>query len=840
MESPFPKSSSVAGEGEIIAQLLPNGLSGLKGMSYQYPLKLISPTPAADQKSVLVFLLSYGGGLVGGDSVNLSIRTLPGSKLSIVTQGHTKIFKSASPDIVTRQTLSVHIEDGSGICQLPDPVQPFDGSVYEQTQIFTVAPNASLCLLDWVTQGRTARGEDWSFVKWTGRNEIWLEKQVPNQKNRLLVRDTVILDRDSQGLVGRSLRDSMHGNGLFGTLILRGSQMQSLGNFFLEEFGALPRIGARDFRSAEAKAKEESNLTEHELWRLKRIEMETKEGILWSAARVRGCVIVKFGASTVEAGRLWIGIMLSREGTIARVYGEQALMCSSCQREHPRLEALAGVDPEGLEEEEEELLAVPHLAPRDQIRLRDHLQHWEQLRQPLYLPEPQHPTLPQPEALQPADFAPEWAKAEARAQARSRGRSRRARGDAMGRGGFMSRAAVASGPFSQMTTEGGGRSGGGWGGGGGGGGGGGFFGGGGGGGRKREGGAFGEASGHREARINADRLAGYPVDREPDSDDEETAALIGAKPGNIWPMGIARIDKKEEKKTIATSAELEAEEQGKAEESLFVEGEGWSGAIPPMEDETKVWHAAPKGVVQVKAEPGGEPGAMDIAPVDFNAHIKSATPEAEEEKITPEPKTKKAMADPEVEMITHDMELLLGELGTVTDENSKAPETEVASKDGRLYLFQFPPLLPPLQPATAPKVKPEPDDVVMLDQPGEAVDLTKAEESSKPKVEDDIDLTDINQLVSQAGMMGKLKVRKSGKVELDWGGRTLELSPAAGMNFLTTAVIVEESDEKAKQGVPGGDSIGMGKIMGRFVLAPTWGDEEEWTVDPEDLVVPEA
>lgn len=46
------------------------------------------------------------------------------------------------------------------------------------------------------------------------------------------------------------------------------------------------------------------------------------------------------------------------------------------------------------------------------------------------------------------------AKAEARAQARSRGRSRRARGDAMGRGGFMSRAAVASGPFSQINIEG--------------------------------------------------------------------------------------------------------------------------------------------------------------------------------------------------------------------------------------------------------------------------------------------------------------------------------------------------------------------------------------------------
>ncbi|OLN95413.1 putative urease accessory protein ureD-like [Colletotrichum chlorophyti] len=327
MESPFPQSSSAAGEGQIVAQLLPNGLSGLKTMSYQYPLKLISPTPAGDQKSVLIFLLSYGGGLVGGDSVTLSIQALPQSKLSIVTQGHTKIFKSPSPDVVTRQTLEVRIEDNAGLCLLPDPVQPFDGSVYEQTQIFTTAQSASLCLLDWVTQGRTARGEDWSFIKWTGRNEVWLSGEATGNKDRLLVRDTVILDRANQSLVGRSLRDSMHGNGLFGTLILRGPQMQAAGNFFLDEFGALPRLGARDFRSAEARATDEKNLTANELWRLRRIEMETKDGILWSAARVRGCVIVKFGASTVEAGRLWISNMMTREGSIQSLFGEQALMC---------------------------------------------------------------------------------------------------------------------------------------------------------------------------------------------------------------------------------------------------------------------------------------------------------------------------------------------------------------------------------------------------------------------------------------------------------------------------------------------------------------------------------
>ncbi|KAF6845351.1 urease accessory protein [Colletotrichum musicola] len=325
MESPFPKSSSAAGEGQIIAQVLPNGLSGLQNMSYQYPLKLISPSPAADQKCVLVFLLSYGGGLVGGDSVKLNIRVLAKARLGVVTQGHTKIFKSPSPDVVTRQTLDVHIDADAGLCLLPDPVQPFDGSVYEQTQIFTAAPDASLCLLDWVTQGRTARGENWSFTKWTGRNEVWSES--PGSKNRLLIRDTVILDKNGQGLVGRSLKESMHDSGLFGTLILRGPQMQLLGKFFLDEFGALPRLGARDFRSAEVRAKDEESLTETELWRLKRIGMETEQGILWSAARVRGCVIVKFGASTVEAGRLWISSMLSREGSISSQFGEQALMC---------------------------------------------------------------------------------------------------------------------------------------------------------------------------------------------------------------------------------------------------------------------------------------------------------------------------------------------------------------------------------------------------------------------------------------------------------------------------------------------------------------------------------
>jgi urease accessory protein UreH len=327
MNSPFPKSSSADGEGRIVVRLLPEGISGLEAFTYQYPLKLITPMRPPETKSALVFLLSYGGGLVGGDQVNLAIDVKAGAKLSLATQGHTKIFKSASPDIVTRQRMHVNIAPEAAVCLLPDPVQPFEASVYEQVQIFRLARNSSLCLLDWVTQGRTARGENWSFVKWVGRNEVWSVADDQAARDRLLVRDSVILDSNRAHPQLPTLRESMHGVGVTGTLILRGPLMKQLGEFFLAEFAALPRLGARDWRSDDKKKDADASVSPREKWRAKRLHMEKENKLLWSAANVRGCVVVKFGAPAVEAGRLWIGAMLAQEGSISQHFGDQALMC---------------------------------------------------------------------------------------------------------------------------------------------------------------------------------------------------------------------------------------------------------------------------------------------------------------------------------------------------------------------------------------------------------------------------------------------------------------------------------------------------------------------------------
>ncbi|KAL7625291.1 hypothetical protein AAE478_004507 [Parahypoxylon ruwenzoriense] len=328
MNSPFPKSSSLPGEGRIVVKLSPNGISTLEGIAYQYPLKLISPSSATEHGSALVFLLSYGGGLVAGDQINLSIQVHPRAKLSVVTQGHTKIFRSVAPDIITRQNLKVEIKDNAALCLLPDPVQPFESSIYEQIQVFKLTASASLCLLDWATQGRTARGENWSLGRWVGRNEVWFTPEASASKDRLLVRDTVILDGANRPTGSPSLRESMYRHAVIGTLILRGPMTKTMGEFFLAEFSALPRLGARDFRSAEVREKDKAiPQSPLERWRATRLAEEREKQILWSAANVRGCIVVKFGAATVEAARNWIGSMLLQEGSIERYFGEQALMC---------------------------------------------------------------------------------------------------------------------------------------------------------------------------------------------------------------------------------------------------------------------------------------------------------------------------------------------------------------------------------------------------------------------------------------------------------------------------------------------------------------------------------
>ena len=342
--SPFSTSSSKPGHGEVHLGILPPNITTFRSLNYTYPLKLVTSAPhklppdednSADRPPrpstvPLLFTLSYGGGLLPPVSLNLILTLDPLARLTVTTQGSTKIFPSPPcscpsqhPAPTASQTIHATLHPQSALLLSPDPSQPFLESHYVQTQLFMVAPTASLCVLDWVVEGRRARGESWKAGSWRGRNEVWRPGLNDGRGKKLLVRDSVALLDGPDGAGQSSLK--REGKGVFGTIIILGQVFDALGAFFIEEFGKLPRIGGKEWGD-EVIVEEVGTGRERAKWRKDRTINEKEDGVLWTAVETRGLVLVKFAAREVEGARKWLGSMWTFEGTISREFGDGGLM----------------------------------------------------------------------------------------------------------------------------------------------------------------------------------------------------------------------------------------------------------------------------------------------------------------------------------------------------------------------------------------------------------------------------------------------------------------------------------------------------------------------------------
>lgn len=332
MASPFHDFQKLRpGHGLIHLALLPPSLPRLRTVEYQYPLKLVSPAPVKISTCDIVhtvYLLTYGGGLVAGDAIDLSV-IIEGARLVLLTQGSTKLFKSTDRQVISKQNMTVTLQPGSSLCYLPDPVQPFEHSSFEQKQIYNIhnvdgdAMLGSLCVLDWVSNGRSANGENWSFCRYASCNEVNLVKA--NGNKTLLLKDSLLLDDHT---IDSVLTARMHGMAIIGTFILFGQQYSALMQFMLNEFKLQPRVGGRTWESeSTGDGTHKQHRDAQQTWRDARHTREQHNGLLWSAAHIRGVVVVKFCAKELEHARQWLRDMLEAEGTVVRHFGERALLC---------------------------------------------------------------------------------------------------------------------------------------------------------------------------------------------------------------------------------------------------------------------------------------------------------------------------------------------------------------------------------------------------------------------------------------------------------------------------------------------------------------------------------
>lgn len=268
------------------------------------------------------------------------------------------------------------------------------------------------------------------------------------------------------------------------------------------------------------------------------------------------------------------------------------------------------------------------------------------------------------------------------------------------------------------------------------------------------------------------------------------------------------------------------------------------------------------------AHPSGAPSdktTASTANVGSNFHKSS---ERVSKKLAREPVFQTEEDRAEYERYLEDVAILSNELGCLQDSNSsklidaegdenmdntETVQEEQDKREGRLYLFQFPPVLPALyNPESAKnigsaiKIKQENTENNDLDRALiEDKDLASSNQKGKEKVreadvsanspvikleiEDAVlknpreDIPKGDETINEEGLIGKLIVRESGRVELSWGGTGLLLGRGVDAGFLTTGVIVDSVERGPRGGgVPEGRALGMGQIMGKFVVTPDW------------------
>ena len=155
------------------------------------PLKLLQPKNGGH--AAWVYASTYGGGLVDGDRLSLTVGVGDGASAFLSTQASTKIYRSPAG---TTNTFTARVADDGLLVAMPDPVVCFAGASCRQEQQIDLASSANLVLVDWITSGRRAFGERWKFDNYEGRIFI-------RRAGRPIVYDALVLRQTDGDLAVR-------------------------------------------------------------------------------------------------------------------------------------------------------------------------------------------------------------------------------------------------------------------------------------------------------------------------------------------------------------------------------------------------------------------------------------------------------------------------------------------------------------------------------------------------------------------------------------------------------------------------------------------------------------
>jgi len=104
-----------------------------------------------------VYLVNPSGGLVGGDTINYSIRVGTGAHLALSTAAAERVYRAEGR--VTRVDCHLSVSAGATLEWLPQQTLLYDGCHYRRRMHLDADPAARVTLLEPLTLGRAAYGE---------------------------------------------------------------------------------------------------------------------------------------------------------------------------------------------------------------------------------------------------------------------------------------------------------------------------------------------------------------------------------------------------------------------------------------------------------------------------------------------------------------------------------------------------------------------------------------------------------------------------------------------------------------------------------------------------------
>lgn len=112
-----------------------------------------------------------GGGVLGGDRLELAVHVGAGARATVCTQGATKVYRG--PAATQRAHLAVAA--GGVLEYVPHHVIPYAGSRYRQETTIELAGDAVLIAWEALAAGRVARGERFAFDHLASRTLVLRE-----------------------------------------------------------------------------------------------------------------------------------------------------------------------------------------------------------------------------------------------------------------------------------------------------------------------------------------------------------------------------------------------------------------------------------------------------------------------------------------------------------------------------------------------------------------------------------------------------------------------------------------------------------------------------------------